>query len=92
MSARIPDCPHCKQRCEVHAGVYLCAPCHWFGGQVGALGVPSPEKASDGPATPTDPSPCTHPRDRLRYICESDMGLLYRDYHRCTLCGAEVEW
>lgn len=24
---------------------------------VGSLGVPSPEKASDGPATPTDPSP-----------------------------------
>ena len=34
-------------------------------GQVGALGVPSPEKASDGPATPTDPSPHSTAEDYL---------------------------
>lgn len=57
---------------------------------VGALGVPSPEKASDGPATPTDPSPCTHPREKRRYVEQMAGTQLFRDFMRCE-CGKEFD-
>lgn len=92
MSDHTPSCPICKRRCEVHAGVYICAPCHWFGGLVGALGVPSPEKASDGPATPTDPCPDHYSTDHPNNVCSCEMypTLCHAPAH-CRTCGKYLE-